>query len=135
MTLHKFKDPKAGLCPIRDMLDRLGDRWSLPVIHELEVGALRFSELRNRIGDVSQRMLAQTLIRWLSRKTGEATASPLHSHAKTYFFFLAKLSAYFTSSVILALLAPVGSLAGMATLPQLPAPPLDTFITNPSIRE
>lgn len=63
MTLHKLKDPKAGLCPIRDVLDRLGDRWSLLVIHELEEGTLRFSELRNRIGDVSQRMLAQTLRR------------------------------------------------------------------------
>jgi DNA-binding HxlR family transcriptional regulator len=63
MTLHKPKDPKACLCPIRDVLDRLGDRWSLLVIHELEAGTLRFSELRNRIGDVSQRMLAQTLRR------------------------------------------------------------------------
>ena len=63
MTLHKLKDPKAGLCPIRDVLDRLGDRWSLLVIHELEAGTLRFTELRTRIGDVSQRMLAQTLRR------------------------------------------------------------------------
>ena len=63
MTLHKPKDPKACLCPIRDVLDRLGDRWSLLLIHELEAGTLRFSELRNRIGDVSQRMLAQTLRR------------------------------------------------------------------------
>lgn len=63
MTLHKLKDPKAGLCPIRDVLDRLGDRWSLLVIQELEAGTLRFSELRNRISDVSQRMLAQTLRR------------------------------------------------------------------------
>ncbi|BCK88532.1 putative HTH-type transcriptional regulator YybR [Sideroxyarcus emersonii] len=63
MTLHKSKDPKSGLCPIRDVLDRLGDRWSLLVIHELEGGTLRFTELRKRIGDVSQRMLAQTLRR------------------------------------------------------------------------
>ena len=63
MTLHKSKDPKSGLCPIRDVLDRLGDRWSLLVIHELESGTLRFTELRKRIGDVSQRMLAQTLRR------------------------------------------------------------------------
>ena len=63
MTLHKSKDPKSGLCPIRDVLDRLGDRWSLLVIHELEGGTLRFTELRKRIGDESQRMLAQTLRR------------------------------------------------------------------------
>jgi DNA-binding HxlR family transcriptional regulator len=63
MTLHKPKDPKSGLCPIRDVLDRLSDRWSLLVIHELEAGTLRFTVLKNRIGDVSQRMLAQTLRR------------------------------------------------------------------------
>ncbi len=63
MTLHKSKDPKSCLCPIRDVLDRLSDRWSLLVIHELEGGTLRFTELKNRIGDVSQRMLAQTLRR------------------------------------------------------------------------
>lgn len=63
MTLHKSKDPRSRLCPIRDVLDRLSDRWSLLVIHELEGGTLRFTELKNRIGDVSQRMLAQTLRR------------------------------------------------------------------------
>ena len=63
MTLHKSKDPKSCLCPIRDVIDRLSDRWSLLVIHELEGGTLRFTELKNRIGDVSQRMLAQTLRR------------------------------------------------------------------------
>ncbi len=61
MTLHRSKDSKAELCPIRGVLDRLGDRWSLLVLHELEAGTLRFSELKGRISDISQRMLAQTL--------------------------------------------------------------------------
>lgn len=50
-------------CPIRDILDRIGDRWSLLVLWMLNQGPHRFSELRRRIGDVSQRMLAQTLRR------------------------------------------------------------------------
>ena len=50
-------------CPIRDILDRIGDRWSLLVLWMLNQGPHRFSELRRRIGDVSQRTLAQTLRR------------------------------------------------------------------------
>lgn len=50
-------------CPIRDVLDRVGDRWSLLILWSLVDGAKRFSELRRQIGDVSQRMLAQTVRR------------------------------------------------------------------------
>lgn len=48
-------------CPVRDVLDFIGDRWSLLVILTLAHGTLRFTELRRAIGDISQRMLAQTL--------------------------------------------------------------------------
>ncbi len=61
MTLHRSKSCEAGACPIRDVLDRLGDRWTVLVLKELEGGTLRFTALRARIPDVSQRMLAQTL--------------------------------------------------------------------------
>lgn len=50
-------------CPIRDVLDRIGDRWSLLVLWHLSSAELRFTTLKRRIGDVSQRMLAQTLRR------------------------------------------------------------------------
>ncbi len=64
MTLHKSKDPMADRCSIRDVLDRIGDRWSMLVLFTLESnGTLRFSVLKARIPDVSQRMLAQTLRR------------------------------------------------------------------------
>ncbi|MFT0859255.1 winged helix-turn-helix transcriptional regulator [Ancylobacter sp. G4_0304] len=49
------------LCPIRDVLDRIGDRWTVLVLSELEGGTRRFSVLRRAIPDISQRMLAQTL--------------------------------------------------------------------------
>ncbi|PXF28705.1 hypothetical protein WH50_24850 [Pokkaliibacter plantistimulans] len=61
MSLHRPKGEMAEKCPIRDVLDRLGDRWTVLIIYELENGTLRFSELRKQIGDISQRMLAQTL--------------------------------------------------------------------------
>jgi len=64
MTLHKSKDPDADRCPIRDVLERLGDRWTMLVLLTLEQGGtLRFTALKSRIQDVSQRMLAQTLRR------------------------------------------------------------------------
>jgi len=59
--MHRSKASYADRCPIRDVLDRIGDRWSLLVLTELEKGTLRFSVLRRSIDDISQRMLAQTL--------------------------------------------------------------------------
>jgi DNA-binding HxlR family transcriptional regulator len=61
MTLHRQSLVLTENCPIRDVLDRLGDRWTVLVLHELAMGTLRFSELRKRIADISPRMLAQTL--------------------------------------------------------------------------
>lgn len=51
----------AERCPVRDVLDCIGDRWSLLTLGTLERGTLRFTELKRAIGDISQRMLAQTL--------------------------------------------------------------------------
>jgi DNA-binding HxlR family transcriptional regulator len=64
MTLHRSKDPYADRCPIRDVLERMGDRWTMLVLFTLEAhGTLRFSALKSEITDISQRMLAQTLRR------------------------------------------------------------------------
>jgi DNA-binding HxlR family transcriptional regulator len=49
-------------CRAREMLVRVGDKWSVYVIHVLgAAGTLRFSELRRRVDGVSQRMLTVTL--------------------------------------------------------------------------
>lgn len=63
MTLHRQSLILTENCPIRDVLDRLGDRWTVLVLHELAGGTLRFTEVRKRIADISPRMLAQTLRR------------------------------------------------------------------------
>ncbi len=55
------KSDEAQYCPIRDVLDRIGDKWSLLILLTLSEETLRFSVLRRAIGDISQRMLAQTL--------------------------------------------------------------------------
>ncbi|QAY72434.1 transcriptional regulator [Agromyces protaetiae] len=46
---------------IRDVLSRLGDKWSLLVIGLLHDRSLRFTELQRRIDGISHRMLTQTL--------------------------------------------------------------------------
>jgi DNA-binding HxlR family transcriptional regulator len=47
---------------VREMLERVGDKWTLLVIEELGSGGeMRFTQLRDRIGDVSQKMLTKTL--------------------------------------------------------------------------
>ncbi|MFR9773233.1 winged helix-turn-helix transcriptional regulator [Nocardia sp. SC052] len=47
-------------CGIRDVLDRLGDRWTVLVIVELSRGVRRFRELERAIPGISQRMLTLT---------------------------------------------------------------------------
>jgi DNA-binding HxlR family transcriptional regulator len=49
-------------CHAREMLARVGDKWSVYVIHVLgDAGTLRFNELRSRVSGISQRMLTVTL--------------------------------------------------------------------------
>jgi DNA-binding HxlR family transcriptional regulator len=48
-------------CPVRGVLDKVGDKWSMLVVLTLSGGKLRFNELRRRIPDISQKMLTQTL--------------------------------------------------------------------------
>ena len=88
MNLHRSKAPYADRCPVRDVLDRLGDRWSTLVLLMLEEGGtLRFSALKARIDDISQRMLAQTLRRLeqdgLVSRTVHPTVPPKVEYALT----------------------------------------------------
>jgi DNA-binding HxlR family transcriptional regulator len=48
-------------CDVRQILDRIADKWSLLVIALLDERTLRFTELKRTIDGVSQRMLAVTL--------------------------------------------------------------------------
>lgn len=48
-------------CPLREVLDRIGDKWSVLVVLSLSEGTQRFSALRRRIEGISQRMLTETL--------------------------------------------------------------------------
>ncbi|MFD8325994.1 winged helix-turn-helix transcriptional regulator [Streptomyces lydicus] len=50
-------------CGIRDVLDRIGDKWSVLVIVELASGPRRFRALQRAIDGISQRMLTLTVRR------------------------------------------------------------------------
>ena len=52
----------TGNCPVRQVLDRIGDKWSTLVILMLgDSGVMRFNEVSQAIGDISQKMLTTTL--------------------------------------------------------------------------
>ena len=52
----------ARVCTgMADILNRIGDKWSVMVVGYLTRKTMRFNELRNAIGGISQRMLTLTL--------------------------------------------------------------------------
>lgn len=53
-------DTREG-CEVRQILDRIADKWSLLVVALLEERTMRFNELRREIDGISQRMLSVTL--------------------------------------------------------------------------
>jgi DNA-binding HxlR family transcriptional regulator len=64
--LEVMADIKAEYlaCPIRQVVSRFGDKWSMLVLymlHTSETGILRFNEIRRFMTDCSQKMLSQTL--------------------------------------------------------------------------
>jgi len=50
-----------GCLAVREVLNLVGDKWSVLVVGLLGTGALRFSELKRRTEGISQRMLTLTL--------------------------------------------------------------------------
>ena len=62
--LQREVDPQYLNCPIRNVIDKFGDKWSLRVLYQRhDKGTLRFNELHREMADCSQKMLSQTLKR------------------------------------------------------------------------
>lgn len=62
MNTEWVKDALFPNCPIRNILSRIGDKWSMLVLYTLETDeAKRFKELQRNIPDISQKMLTATL--------------------------------------------------------------------------
>lgn len=71
------------LCPTRQLLDRIGDKWTsmlVKVLTEAHPAELGFAELRRRLPGVSHKMLSQTLkglgCDGLANRRVEATVPP-----------------------------------------------------------
>lgn len=54
---HLTEDCRA----VSDILQRVGDKWTVLVVGKLGQGPLRFNELRAAVGGISQKMLTTTL--------------------------------------------------------------------------
>jgi len=72
---------------LRDVLDRIGDKWSVIVICRLDAGPLRFNALRRATEGITQRMLSAT-VRHLERdglvvRTVHPTVAPQVEYALT----------------------------------------------------
>ena len=61
VTEHPAFDPYDPGCPSRQLVDRIGDRWTVLVIGVLAEGPARYGELATRVAGISPKMLAQTL--------------------------------------------------------------------------
>ena len=80
-------NPYSSACPSREVLDRIGDKWSVLILGLLSDGSCRFTELSRGIEGVSQKMLTQTL-RGLERdglvtRTVHASVPPRVDYALT----------------------------------------------------
>lgn len=62
MNRNEVRDALFPNCPIRNILSRIGDKWSMLVLYTLETNETkRFKELQRDIPDISQKMLTATL--------------------------------------------------------------------------
>ena len=62
--INRTIDEMYKACPIRNVIEKFGDKWSLLVLYHLnERGTMRFNDLGRDMSDCSQKMLSQTLKR------------------------------------------------------------------------
>lgn len=57
----KRGDVLTGKCPSRALLRHVTSQWGVLVLVVLLKGTLRYSEIKQRVGGISEKMLAQTL--------------------------------------------------------------------------
>ena len=109
-TIVTSREPRSRArhddCPIRGVLDRIGDKWSLLLILALAEEPRRFGQLRRDVDDISQRMLTETL-RHLERD-GFIDRTVFPTSPPTVEYRLTEIGR--------SLLAPVQTLVGWAEL-------------------
>ena len=58
---HNAPEGPASDCPVRGVIDKISDKWSMLLVMTLAGGPRRFNQLRREVPDISQKMLTQTL--------------------------------------------------------------------------
>lgn len=87
--MHVTTSPQIGGCgPVSELLDRIGERWTVRVVMALHEQPRRFNDIRRRVGGISQQMLTRTL-KGLERdglvqRTVLATKPPQVEYALTH---------------------------------------------------
>ncbi|AKG20614.1 HxlR family transcriptional regulator [Calothrix sp. 336/3] len=64
-------------CPMRQMIDLVGDKWTPSVLYVLSSGTKRYNDFQRQIPGVSKKMLTQTLRRLESAGVVERTVYPM----------------------------------------------------------
>lgn len=59
VAAESYDDAKD--CPLRNVMDIMGDKWSFLIFAVLEEGPCRFNQMKRLIGDISQRVLTTKL--------------------------------------------------------------------------
>lgn len=74
--IQKNSTECAEKCVIRDILDVIGGKWSIPIIHTLFDGTKRFRELERSIPGINTRMLVKELKNMEANNIVERTVYP-----------------------------------------------------------
>jgi DNA-binding HxlR family transcriptional regulator len=63
MKVFYKNSESVDFCPVRDVFDRIGDKWAVLIILTLgqTESPMRYHQLQETIGDISQKMLTTTL--------------------------------------------------------------------------
>jgi DNA-binding HxlR family transcriptional regulator len=59
--INKKKKISESTCSLRDVLDVIGGKWSMPIIYILSKGKMRFKELERNVEGINTRMLVKEL--------------------------------------------------------------------------
>ena len=78
MVSSQNKEPLLNKdCPVRQVINIIGDKWTLPVLYVLTQSTKRYSELQREIPGISKKMLTQTLRKLESDKILKRTVYPV----------------------------------------------------------
>ena len=84
---NKKINVSENACSLRDVLDIIGGKWSMPIIYHLSKGKMRFKELERSVEGINTRMLVKELknmeVNGIVTRQVFATVPPMVEYALT----------------------------------------------------